>query len=135
MLDATTAGASGTSAAVTFISDMRLRKSSCYVKVAGTSSGSGNQVSIIYIGTSYTGYGTVAGTNTLSTSTTTATLYTFVLGSSTAGTVTTSTDINARLVAGGILALKNGTDATGTAKLMMEMNLDPGATWTGPPDA
>lgn len=130
LLDVTTAGANGTSATVSFVSDMRLRKALGTVRVAGTSSGAGNQVLVIYIGTSVQGYTGTA----LTTTTTTATLGAIVLGSSAAGVVGTSTDMDAKLMAGGILALKNGTDATGTAKVMLEMNLDPSATWTGPPN-
>lgn len=132
-LDVVLAGASGTSAAVSFISDMRLRAASATVRVAGTSSGSGAQANLIYIGTSYQGYGTLGGTNTLSTNTTTATLGSIALGSSTANTSIAFADMNARLVAGGVLAIKNGTDATATCKIMLEMYLDPAATWTGPP--
>lgn len=129
LLDVTTAGANGTSATTSFISDMRIRKMSVAVRTAGTSATTGNQIIAIYIGTAVTGY---AGT-ALTTSTTTATLGTVVLGSSTAGVVGTSTDMDAKLIAGGILAIKNGTDATGVAKVTCEMNLDPGASWTGPP--
>jgi hypothetical protein len=82
---------------------------------------------------SYQGYGTLGGTNTLTTNTTTATLGTLALGSSTANSTFRFADMDARLVAGGVLAAKNGTDATGTYKIMLEMYLDPGATWTGPP--
>src|ERR1700761_1717552 len=127
-MDVTLAGANGTSASVSFISDMRLRKAAATVRVAGTSSGAGNQLLFIYIGTSVQGFTGTA----LTTTTTTATLGSIVFGSSTANTVGTSTDMDARLVAGGVLAIKNGTDATGTAKVMLEINLDPGATWTGP---
>jgi len=130
-MDVSTAGANGTSATVSFISDMRIRKMSAVVRVAGTSATTGNQAIAIYIGTAVTGFSGTA----LTTSTTTATLGTIALSSSVAGTVGTSTDMNARLVAGGVLAIKNGTDATGTFKVTMEMNLDPGAQWTGPPGA
>jgi hypothetical protein len=132
-LDVSTAGASGTSGAVSFISDMRLRKASVTIRTAGTSSGTGALASLIYIGTSYQGYGTLGGTNTLSTNTTTATLGSIALGSSTANTVVTFADMDARLVAGGVLAQKNGTDATSVYKMTLEMYLDPAATWTGPP--
>lgn len=132
-MGATTAGANGTSGTMSMISDMRIRKAAVTVRVAGTSSGAGNQVMLLCIGTSYQGYGTLGGTNTLSTNTTTATLGTCALGSSTANTVATFADMDARIVAGSILALKNGTDATGTAEVRMEAYLDPAATWTGPP--
>lgn len=129
------AGAANISGYKGFISDLRLRKVAAVVRVAGTSSGTGNSANLIYVGTSYTGYGTLGGTNTLTTNTTTNTLCTFALGSSAAGAYSTSTDVNARLIAGGYLAIKNGTDATGTASLTLEINLDPGASWTGPPGA
>lgn len=132
-MDTSTAGNAGTSGALSFVSDMRVRKASVTVRVAGTSSGAGHQAQLLYIGTSYQGYGTLGGTNTLSTNTTTATLGTLTLGSSTANTVLTFADLDARLVAGGVLAQKNGTDATGTYKIMLEAYLDPAATWTGPP--
>lgn len=128
-MDVTTAGNAGTSASISFISDMRLRKASVTVRVAGTSSGAGNAVQFIYIGTSVQGFTGTA----LTTTTTTATLGSVTLGSSAAGVVGTSSDMDALLKAGGVLAIKNGTDATGTAKCMMEMYLDPQATWTGPP--
>lgn len=128
-MDVTTAGANGTSATCSFISDMRVRKASVTVRVAGTSAAGGNAVNLIYIGTSVQGFTGTA----LTTTTTTATLGTIALGSSAAGVVGTSSDMDALLKAGGVLALKNGTDATGTAKVMLEIYLDPSATWTGPP--
>lgn len=128
---ASSAGASGTGGYTSFISDMRLRKISCTVRVAGTSSGAGNVASLLCIGTYISGFGTGAGT-ALTTNTGTNTLYTFTLGSSTASLVTTSTDMNVRLVAGSVLAIKNGTDATGVADLRVETYLDPEASWTGP---
>ena len=126
---ASTAGNAGTSGYTSFVSDMRIRKAVTTVRAAGTSSGTGNQVQLIYIGTSLSGYATA----TLTTNTTTATLGSATLGSSAIGTVVTFADMDARLVAGGVLALKNGTDATGVAEVRCEMYLDPGATWTGPP--
>jgi hypothetical protein len=53
-------------------------------------------------------------------------------GSSTVGATSVSTDMNVRLLAGAVLAIKNGTDASGTADLEVESYLDPEATWTGP---
>jgi hypothetical protein len=132
-MDTSTAGNAGTSGGISFISDMRLRKAAVTVRTAGTSSGAGAQANLIYIGTSYTGYSTLGGTNTLTTNTTTATLGSVSLGSSTANTVLTFADMDARLVAGGVLAQKNGTDTTSVYKIMLELYLDPGATWTGPP--
>lgn len=121
-----TAGNAGTSALISFVSDMRLRAATATVRVAGTTTG--HTATFLYFGTAVTGFNGTA----LSTTTTTATLGTIVLSTSTAGSVFTIPDSNARLVAGGTLGVKNGTDATGTYKIMMEMNLDPLATWTGP---
>ena len=128
-LGVTTAGASGTSGGWGFSSDLRVRKFTADVRTAGTSATSGNSAILIYIGTSVSGYNLQPVV--LTTNTTTATLGTLALGSSTANTVATSTDMNARLVAGGLLQLKNGTDATGVAAITLEYHLDPGATWTG----
>lgn len=132
-LGVTTAGASGTSGGKAFISDMRIRKAIACVRAAGTSSGAGNQVSILCIGTYVSGFSTgLIGTG-LTTSSGTNTLATIVLGSSAAYSTTTSTDINVRIQAGASLVYKNGTDATGTADVTLETYLDPEATWTGPP--
>jgi hypothetical protein len=128
-MDVSTAGANGTSGGLSFVSDMRLRSAAVTVRVAGTSAAGGNAVNLIYIGTSVQGFTGTA----LTTNTTTATLGTLALGSSTANSTFRFADMDARLVAGGVLAAKNGTDATGTYKIMLEMYLDPGATWTGPP--
>jgi len=125
------AGNATTMGYTSFISDMRIRKASCTVRVAGTSSGAGNQVQLLCIGTYISGFGTGAGT-ALTTNTGTNTLATFTLGSSTAASVTTSTDMNVRINAGAVLAIKNGTDATGVADLRLETYLDPEASWTGP---
>lgn len=128
---ASSAGAAALTGQKSFISDMRLRKAVCTVRVAGTSSGAGNSANLMVIGTYITGFGTGAGT-TLTTNTGTNTIVTFALGSSTQASVSTSTDMNLRLVAGAVLYIKNGTDATGTADLEIETYLDPEATWTGP---
>jgi hypothetical protein len=128
-LDTSTAGANGTSALLGFWCNMRLRKVACTVRTAGTSSGAGNSAIFIYIGTSVQGFTGTA----LTTTTTTATLGTVALGSSTAGTVVLSTDFDALLIQGGVIGVKNGTDTTGVVKCLMEMYLDPLATWTGPP--
>jgi hypothetical protein len=126
-----TAGANGTSGGRTFISDMRVRKAAVAVRVAGTSAGAGNAANLIYIGTVVTGFNTGAGF-TLTTATGTNTVGTIALGSSLANAVTTSTDMNTRLVAGGLLQLKNGTDATGTYDVTIEAYIDPAGQWTGP---
>jgi hypothetical protein len=130
-LGVSTAGANGTSGGHSFISDMRIRKVSVVTRVAGTSSGAGNECNLLYIGTSITGFG-VGNPFTLTTATGTITIGSVALGSSTAYSVTTSSDFNTRLVAGGTVVYKNGTDATGTYDVIAEMYLDPEATWTGP---
>ena len=129
-LGVNTAGANGTSAGWGFSSDLRVRKFTAEVRTAGTSATSGNSAILIYIGTSVAGYNLQPVV--LTTTTTTATLGTLALGSSTANTVVTSTDMNARLVTGGLLQMKNGTDATGVYAVTLEYHLDPAATWTGP---
>jgi hypothetical protein len=128
-----TAGASGTSGYTSFISDMRFRKASVTVRTAGTSSGAGNEAFLLCIGTYMTGFSTGLLGTALTTTTGTNTVGTLaVLGSSVAGVVVVSTDMDFRLVAGSTLALKNGTDATGVYEARLECYLDPGATWTGP---
>lgn len=125
-------GANGLAGYKAFISDMRIRKVVAVVRVAGTSSGAGNSANLMVIGTYISGFGTGAGT-ALTTTTGTNTLTTFALGSSTAGAYFgTSTDLNVRIVAGSVLCVKNGTDASGQASLSCESYLDPEATWTGP---
>ena len=126
-----TAGANGTSGYKAFISDMRFRKAALTVRTAGTSAGAGNQALLLCIGTYITGFGTGAGT-ALTTTTGTNTIGTLgTFGSSAAGVSSTSADLNFRLVAGSVLALKNGTDATGVADCTLEAYLDPEASWTG----
>lgn len=125
------AGANGTAGYKSFISDMRFRKGAVTVRTAGTSSGAGNQALLLCIGTYITGFGTGAGT-ALTTTTGTNTIGTLgAFGSSAAGIVGTSSDFNFRLVAGSVLAIKNGTDATGVVDCSMECYLDPEASWTG----
>lgn len=128
-----TAGNVGTSGYKSFISDMRFRKASVTVRTAGTSSGAGNQGLLLCIGTYITGFATGLIGTALTTTTGTNTIGTLaVLGSSVAGIVGTTSDLNFRLVAGSVLALKNGTDATGVYDVSLEGYLDPEATWTGP---
>jgi hypothetical protein len=131
-LGATTAGNAGSSGSITFISDMRVRKMAASVRVAGTSAGAGNSANLMYVGTIVTGYATgLIGTG-LTTTTGTNTVGTIALGSTAAYTVTTSTDMNTKLVAGGVLFIKNGTDATGTVNMTLEAYIDPQGQWTGP---
>jgi hypothetical protein len=126
------AGANGTSGYKSFISDMRFRKASVTVRTAGTSSGAGNQAILLAIGTYLTGYSTGAIGTGLTTTTGTNTVGVIsTLGSSAAGAVTTSTDFNFTLLAGGVIALKNGTDATGVYDVTLEGYLNPLASWTG----
>jgi len=132
-LGVTTAGNAGTSQGKAFISDMRIRKAIATVRTAGTSSGGGNAVNIVCIGTYVTGYASGLIGTALTTSSGTNTIGTIALGSSAAYTTTTSTDMDAKIQAGAVLVLKNGTDATGVCDVTAEMYLDPGATWTGPP--
>jgi hypothetical protein len=133
LLGASTAGANGTSGGKAFLSDMRIRKASAMVRVAGTSAAGGNACILLCIGTYMSGFSTGLIGTALTTNTGTNTLATIALGSSAAFATATSTDINVRIQAGSVLVFKNGTDATGTYDVTMESYLDPGATWTGPP--
>lgn len=131
-LGLTTAGANGTSGGISFVSDMRLRRAALTVKTAGTSATTGNGVILLCVGTCVTGFGTGAGfTLTTSTGTTTIAAIT-ALSSSTAGSTALVADMNTKIVAGSVVYMKNGTDATGVASVVLEANLDPLATWTGP---
>lgn len=126
-----TAGAAGIADNIAFVSDMRLRKASSIVRTAGTTTGAASNLQLIVIGTYLTGYGTTTPF-TLTTNVGTNTITTFTLGTSVANTVTTSTDMNLTLLAGAILAVKNGTDATSVAAAAVEAYVNPGSTWTGP---
>lgn len=126
-----TAGANTTSGGRAFISDMRLRKVSAIVRTAGTTTGAGNSLNLMVIGTYLTGYGTNTPF-TLTTNTGTNTITTFVLGTNLANAVATSTDMNLTLLAGAVLAIKNGADATGVFGAEVEAYINPGSTWTGP---
>jgi len=111
---------------------MRFRKASCTARVAGTSSGTGNQLLLLCIGTYMSGFATGLIGTALTTTTGTNTIGTLAVGGSSAAyTVTTSTDLNVRIVAGSTILYKNGTDASGTWDVSMEAYLDPEATWTG----
>jgi hypothetical protein len=129
-LGATTAGANGTSGGFGFVSDMRLRKAALTVRTAGTSAGAGNGVIFLCVGTAISGFGSGAGF-TLTTNTGTTTIQAITaLGSSAAGSVVTTPDMNTTIKAGSVLYMKNGTDATGVAQVTVEAHLDPTATWT-----
>ena len=129
VMDTTTAGASGTSGVLAMPYNVRLRKAVAVVRTAGTSAGAGNAAQILYVGTSVQGFTGTA----LTTTTTTATLGSISLGTSAAGVTGTSTDMDALCINGGQLFIKNGTDATGVAKVTIEYYIDPSAVWTGPP--
>jgi hypothetical protein len=131
-LGISTAGANGTSGGISFISDMRVRKVAATVRTAGTSAAAGNACILTYVGTVVTGYATGLIGTALTTTTGTTALGTIALGSTAAYTVTTSSDFNTKLVAGGTLIMKNGTDATGVYNPVVEMYIDPQGTWTGP---
>jgi hypothetical protein len=122
------AGSAGVSAQVSFPYNVRLRKAVDCVRIAG--SGASQVRRLIYIGTSVQGF---TGTTALTTTTTTATLGSVTIGTTAANTVATYADMDALLYTGGVLAVQNGTDTAGTGKTMLELYLDPSATWTGPP--
>lgn len=111
-LGKTTAGANGTSliTALSPVSNMRVRAVSATVITAGTSAGAGN-CAIILNGTTSIGQ--------------------INLGTSAAGTVVASSDLNTTISSGTALAIKNGTDATGVCQVTVEAHLDPSTTWTG----
>src|SRR5229473_7122906 len=117
-LDATTAGANGTSALTGMWTNVRVRKAACTVRVAGATAG--NNAIFLYFGTAITGFTGTA----LTTTTTTATLANLVLTTNTAGSVLLTTDMDALLIQGGVLGIKNGTDTVGTCKAILEMYID-----------
>jgi len=127
-MDVSVAGSVAVSANVAFPYNVRLRKAVDCVRVAGPAAGTLRR--LLYIGTSVQGF---TGTTALTTTTTTATLGSLTVGTSAANTVGTYADMDALLYVGGVLAIQNGTDTTGTGKTMLEIYLDPSATWTGPP--
>ena len=105
----TTAGASGTSGQISFPCAVRLRNVAATVRTAGTSATTGNKVDI-FVGTASVG--------------------TIALGTGTAGTNGTSGDLNTLVPVGTTVAMKNGTDATGVAHVVMEVHIDPTTgTW------
>lgn len=148
----TTAGANtvqfsaGTTNGIVFPYDVRVRNAVAIVGVAGTSASPGNAIifycpgtSVQYpastltnnIGTNVAANGSAA--TTLTTNTSTTTLGFVALGTSTAGVILQSGDMNFRLPAGQSLIIKNGTDATGVAgSVAIEYYVDPvSASWTG----
>lgn len=125
-----TAGANGTSAGQPLIYDTRVRTMAALVNTAGTTAG--NSAILFAVGQTVTGYNLIPQVLTTSTALATTTLGSVTLTTSTANVVAVSTDMNARVLAGGALFLKNGTDATGVYTVNVEANIDPLATWTGP---
>lgn len=110
-LGKTTAGASGVKR-FSFPSAVRLRNASAVVETAGTSDTAGNLL-IFKNGTTSIGQ--------------------IQLGSSTAGVVGTSGDLNSALAAGSVFSITNGTDATGVASAAVELTIEPnGGTWSAP---
>jgi len=110
---ATTAGANGTSGLTALPWDIRVHNMSAVVVTAGTSATSGNKVFLL------AGTASQAGSD-------------ISLGTSVANTVGTSGDINVKVTAGTVLSVKNGTDATGVARVTLEYNISPDTgTWLG----
>jgi hypothetical protein len=103
------AGASGTSGHLAFPFAVRLRNAVATVKTAGTSAGTGHKLDI-YVGTASVG--------------------TIALNTLTAGQNGTTGDMNTLVPQGTVVALKNGTDATGVAQIMYEYHIDPAASWS-----
>jgi hypothetical protein len=119
----TTAGNGAVSGGVAFPWDVRIRNAIATVRTAGTATG--NQVQILTIGTSYTLTATGTTTNTGTT-----TVGSIVLGTQAAYATGTSGDLNCRIQQGCVVALKNGTDATGVAYVGIDAYLDPAtASW------
>lgn len=109
-LGLTTAGASGTSLITNYTNQMRLRNVVATVAVAGTSGTTGHKLDV-FVGTSSVG--------------------TITLGTSAVQATGTSGDLNTIVPIGSPVFTKNGTDATGTARVVMELHTDPSATWVG----
>jgi len=127
-----TAGAAGTSAGRTFVSNVRLRNAVAVTAVAGTL-GTNVQAIIQATGTGIIQYPNVGGTNALTTSTGVVALGTCIYGTAgnTQYVTSTSGDLNAFIPAGSVVTVKNGADATAVIAVTLEAYLDPQATWTG----
>lgn len=126
-LSNTIAGASGTSAHRSFISNMRLRAWNSTIVTAGT------------IGTNVQSILQAVGTNILQITSTAVTTSTGTVNLGTAAFSTNGTgvgfsailgDQNVILPAGTVVSVKNGADATAVTAVTLEMYLDPLATWT-----
>src|SRR5262245_34805757 len=107
LMGATTAGANGTSLEMNFPFATRIRNATATVVTAGTSAGTGHKGNL-FVGTASVG--------------------TIALNTLTAGQTGTSGDMNTLIAASTRLALKNGTDATGVARVAVEMQVDPSAS-------
>lgn len=105
---ASTAGANGVNAAARFrvFQKARLSAAHCWVETAGTSVGAGNSIILKQ--------GTVA-------------LATFTLGTLTANSQVDITGLAATLNPGDAISITNGTDATGVASVVLEMEQTPDA--------
>lgn len=107
------AGANGTSNSFTLPWDINVHQMRATVVTAGTSATTGHQVFLLS--------GTTSVTNS-----------SIALNTMTAGQSGTTGDLATKITAGTIISLKNGTDATGVARVMLEYNLSPDtATWLG----
>lgn len=113
MVFLTTAGANGTSNSFIMPSDVNVHQMSAVVVTAGTSAGTGHGVFLLSGTTSVTS--SMISLNTL-----------------TAGQTGTTGDLATKITAGTRISFKNGTDATGVARVTLEYNLAPDtATWLG----
>ena len=109
----TTAGANGTSATMTLPWDINVHQMRATVVTAGTSATTGHQVFLLS--------GTTSVTNS-----------SIALNTLTAGQGGTTGDLATKITAGTLISLKNGTDATGVARVVLEWNQSPDtATWLG----
>lgn len=109
MVILTTAGANGTSGSIALPWDIDVHQVVATVVTAGTATG--HKVFVL------SGTSSIGGDVTLSTNT--------------AGVTGTSGDVNTKITQGTLLSVKNGTDATGVARVAIEYNMAPSATWLG----
>jgi hypothetical protein len=113
LMGRTTAGANGTSSGVALPWPVRIHGLSALVAAAGTSTGSGARLDIL-VGTSSMGQ--------------------VALGTSSVGSViplNTATDLNIPVPSGSVIYLRNGTDATAAATVVLDATLDATAQWPG----
>lgn len=123
----TATGTAASSAFMGFPFNMRVRTFTVEIRTAGTV-GATAAARLLYVGTSVQGFTGTA----LTTGTATQTLGNLVFGTASAPQVLTSTDVDALLVAGGVLCI-GLNDNTAVVKTVLEAYLDPNASWTGPP--